>query len=145
MAPKPILQSNMAPKYSDFVSGILNKSPLERYLATRSVNTPLLHSAGTPDTVTRTSSPSIRVMSLKYHHPIHVRTRALSIDTRRLMTGRLSVGNIVVQSEIDRSPATIQSLPRFKMPAVLKVHEQIYPFKLVPSVAEERPLETGNR
>ena len=143
MTVKPISQLNMSPKCSDVVSGILNKSPLERYLATRLVKRHSSHFVGTLDTVTRTSSPSILVATLTSHHLIHVPTRALSMNTRRFMTGRLSVGNMVVQSQIDRSPATTQSLSRFKMPAVLKVQEQIYPFKLVPSVAEERPLETS--
>jgi len=144
MTVKPIHPLNKTPKCSEFVlSGLVNESPLERYLATRSVTKPSLRFTTTSERDTRTSGPSMIVAALKRHYPINARGGALINDTRRLMTGRLSVGNSGVKSEMDASSTQTLSLSRLKMPATLKAHEEIYPFRLVPSTAERRPLETS--
>jgi hypothetical protein len=140
MTVSPISQLNMSPKCSDFISAIVNRCPLERYLATRSAKRRSVRPAVKKYPVTRTASPSIRVTGLKYYNLIDSRSTALSADTHRLMTGPPLTGNIV---EIERRLPPTQSLSKLKMPTVLKVNQQIYPFKLIPSPAEERPLETS--
>jgi hypothetical protein len=141
MMVKPISQLNMQPMCSDSMPAMAKKSPLERYLAVRSAKRHLLRSAVTKYTVTRTANPAIRVTGLKYHNLSNIRSWTLSADTRRLMTGQPLTGKIV---EIDGSrPPPTQSLSKLRMPAALKVNEQIYPFKLIPSLAEQRPLETS--
>ena len=138
MTVKPISQLNLQPKCSDFMSAMAKESPLDRYLAARSAKRRFVRSAITKNTVTRTANPSIRVTGLKYHNLRNIQSWTLSADTRRLMTGQPLTGRIV-----ESLPPPTQSLSNFRMPAALKVNEQIYPFKLIPSPAEQRPLETS--
>ena len=137
MAVKPIPPINMLPRCSDVSFGFPKTCPLEIYLTSRSKRRRFVCTAMTEPTGARAAS------GIRYRSQIHVRPRALNTETFKLMTGHPLIGNIAVQSEIDRTRPPTQSPSKLKMPAALKENECIYPFKLIPSPAEQRPLETS--